>query len=36
MKTLIFKPKPTVFLIQSKEIADSYKEFFKMLWNISL
>jgi sugar-specific transcriptional regulator TrmB len=33
--TLILKPQPMVFLITSKEVADSYKEFFKMLWNIA-
>ncbi|MBW2981294.1 hypothetical protein KY343_00295 [Candidatus Woesearchaeota archaeon] len=32
--TLILKPKPMVFLITSKEVADSYKEFFKLFWRI--
>ena len=30
--TLILKPKPMVFLITSKEVADSYREFFKLFW----
>ncbi len=33
--TLILKPKPMVFLITSKEVADSYREFFKMLWKMA-
>jgi len=32
--TLILKPKPMVFLITSKEVADSYRQFFKMFWKI--
>lgn len=32
--TLILKPKPMVFLITSKEVSDSYKEFFKLFWGI--
>lgn len=32
--TLILKPKPMVFLITSKEAADSYREFFKLFWRI--
>ncbi len=33
--TLVLKPKPLVFLITSKEVSDSYREFFKMLWKIA-
>jgi len=32
---LVLKPRPIVFLITSKEVADSYREFFKMLWQMS-
>ena len=32
--TLILKPKPMVFLITSKEVADSYRQFFKIFWKI--
>ena len=31
---LILKPKPIIFLISSKEAADSYREFFKLFWKI--
>jgi sugar-specific transcriptional regulator TrmB len=33
--TLILKPKPKVFLITSKEVANSYREFFEMLWEMA-
>jgi sugar-specific transcriptional regulator TrmB len=32
---LVLKPKPIVFLITSKEVADSYRAFFEMLWNMA-
>jgi sugar-specific transcriptional regulator TrmB len=32
--TLILKPKPIVFLITSKEVANSYRQFFKLFWRI--
>ncbi len=32
--TLILKPKPIVFLITSKEVSDSYRQFFKLFWRI--
>ncbi len=32
---LVLRKKPTVFLITSQEVADSYREFFKMLWEMS-
>jgi len=31
---LVLKPIPKVFLITSKEVADSYRQFFKMLWEM--
>ncbi len=31
---LVLKKKPIIFLITSKHVADSYKEFFKMLWKM--
>lgn len=33
--TFTFKEKPTAFLIRSEQIAESYKDFFIHLWNIS-
>ena len=33
--TFTFKEKPTAFLIKSEQIANSYKDFFINLWNIS-
>ena len=32
--TLVLKEKPIVFLITSKQVADSYREFFKLFWKI--
>lgn len=32
---LVLKPEPLVFVINSKQVADSYREFFGMMWNIS-
>ena len=32
---LVLKKTPKVFLITSKEVADSYREFFKMLWQMA-
>jgi sugar-specific transcriptional regulator TrmB len=32
--TLVLNPQPIVFLISSKEVADSYREFFRMLWKM--
>jgi sugar-specific transcriptional regulator TrmB len=32
---LVLKEKPFVFLISSKEVADSYREFFRMMWGIA-
>lgn len=33
--TFTFRGKPTVFLIRSEQIANSYKDFFNGLWKIS-
>ncbi len=33
--TFTFKEKPTAFLIQSEQVAGSYKKFFSYLWGIS-
>ena len=32
---LVLKPLPKVFLITSKEVADSYRAFFEMLWQLA-
>lgn len=31
---LVLKPEPLVFVITSKQTADSYREFFGMMWNV--
>ncbi|MBR9691933.1 TrmB family transcriptional regulator [Candidatus Woesearchaeota archaeon] len=33
--TLVLKQKPVIFVITSKEVADSYRAFFKMLWQLA-
>lgn len=33
--TFTFKERPTAFVIKSEQIADSYKEFFESLWEVS-
>jgi hypothetical protein len=33
---LVLKKLPIVFLITSKEVADSYRAFFEMLWKMSV